>query len=183
MLNYCALTQYFKHIGGWSACKLAFLIALAWSPGLQATHPPHPRFWAHGCVWIIFFPTEMQIFESSNKNTISTTTLYYGDHWDFDVSIFLKSIDLKVLNLIAPLRRLACFNKHKTFVCSAQVQSSNVDRRLQLYALAESGTCEQRSISSLNSEAMFGNFQDLDQNGSCVLRRQTTMLVIWSECF
>ena len=32
----------------------------------------------------------MQIFESSNKNTISTTTLNYGDHWDFDVSIFLK---------------------------------------------------------------------------------------------
>ena len=32
----------------------------------------------------------MQIFESSNKNTISTTNLTTGDHWDFDVSIFLK---------------------------------------------------------------------------------------------
>ena len=42
--------------------------------------------------------------------------------------------------------------------------------RLQLYPLAESGTCEQRSISSLNSEAMFGKFQDLDQNGFSVLR-------------
>ena len=55
-------------------------------------------------------------------------------------------------------------------VCSAQVHSSNVDGRLQLYPLAESGTCEQRSISSLNSEAMFGKFQDLDQNGFSVLR-------------
>ena len=50
------------------------------------------------------------------------------------------------------------------------MHSSNVDRRLQLHALAVNGTCEQRSISSLNSEAMFGNFQDLDQNGSSVLR-------------
>ena len=32
----------------------------------------------------------MLIFESSDKNTISTTTLNYGDHWDFDESIFLK---------------------------------------------------------------------------------------------
>ena len=50
------------------------------------------------------------------------------------------------------------------------MHSSNVDGRLQLYPLAESGTCEQRSISSLNSEAMFGKFQDLDQNGFSVLR-------------
>ena len=55
-----------------------------------------PRIWAHGCVWII-------IFESSNKNTISTTTLNYGDHWDFDVSIFLKIDRLQVSNLTAPL--------------------------------------------------------------------------------
>ena len=39
-----------------------------------------------------------------------------------------------------------------------------------LAMLAESSTCEQRSISSLNSEAMFGNFQDLDQYGSTALR-------------
>ena len=31
-------------------------------------------------------------------------------------------------------------------------------------------SCEQRSISSLNSEAMLGNFQGVDQNGSSVLR-------------
>ena len=50
------------------------------------------------------------------------------------------------------------------------MHSSNVDGRLKLYPLAESGTCEQRPISSLNSEAMFGKFQDLDQNGFSVLR-------------
>ena len=33
-----------------------------------------------------------------------------------------------------------------------------------------SATCEQQSISSLNCEAMFGNFQDLDHNGSSALR-------------
>ena len=88
VLNFCALTQHFRHIGGWSACKLAFLIALAWSPGLQATPPSFERM----AVYELYFfsPQKMQIFESSNKNTISTTALNYGDHWDFDVSIFLK---------------------------------------------------------------------------------------------
>ena len=57
-----------------------------------------------------------------------------------------------------------------SFVGTKFLHSSTVDRRLQLYALAESGTCEQRSISSLDSEAMFVNFQDVDQNGFSVLR-------------
>ena len=47
---------------------------------------------------------------------------------------------------------------------------SNVDRRLQLYALTEKGTYNQRSISSLDSETMFGTFQDIDPKGSGVLR-------------
>ena len=33
----------------------------------------------------------------------------------------------------------------------------------------QSATCEQQSIWSLDSKAMFGNFQDLDQNGSSAL--------------
>ena len=37
------LHSIFRHIGGWSACKLAFLIALAWSPGLEATPPAFER--------------------------------------------------------------------------------------------------------------------------------------------
>ena len=37
------LHSIFRHIGGWSACKLAFLIALAWSPGLQTTPPSFER--------------------------------------------------------------------------------------------------------------------------------------------
>ena len=46
----------------------------------------------------------MQIFESSNKNTISTTTLNYGGTTGtLTYQLFLKSIDLKVPNLTAPL--------------------------------------------------------------------------------
>ena len=50
-----------------------------------------------------FFPTKMQIFESSNKNTISTTTLNYRGPLGLWHQFFLKSIDLKVPNLTAPL--------------------------------------------------------------------------------
>ena len=46
----------------------------------------------------------MLIFESNNKNKISTTKLNYAEHWDFNVSFFfLKSINLKVPNLTVPL--------------------------------------------------------------------------------
>ena len=51
----------------------------------------------------------MQIFESSNKNTISTTTVNYGESlglWRINFLKFLKSIDLKVPNLIAPLTNI-----------------------------------------------------------------------------
>ena len=98
------LHSIFRHIGGWSACKLAFLIALAWSPGLQATPPSFERMAVYE---LYFFPTKTQIFESSNKNTISTTTLNYGGPLGlWRINFFLKSIDLKVPNLIAPLRKL-----------------------------------------------------------------------------
>ena len=43
VLNFVHLHSIFRHIGGWSAWKLAFLIALAWSPGLQATPPSFER--------------------------------------------------------------------------------------------------------------------------------------------
>ena len=47
---------------------------------------------------------------------------------------------------------------------------NNVDHRLQLYALAEKSTYNQRSTSSLDLETMFGTFQDIDPKGSDVLR-------------
>ena len=50
----------------------------------------------------------MQIFESNNKNTISTTK---WNHWDFNVPFFfLKSINLKVPNLTAPLSLSSLIN-------------------------------------------------------------------------
>ena len=45
------------------------------SPGLQATPPSFERMAVYE---LYFFPTKMQIFESSNNNAISTTTLNYG---------------------------------------------------------------------------------------------------------
>ena len=47
----------------------------------------------------------MQVFGSNNKNTISNTTLNY--HWDFNTSIFLKSINLKIPYLTAPLNSVS----------------------------------------------------------------------------
>ena len=46
----------------------------------------------------------------------------------------------------------------------------NVDRRLQLFATTKDGKYNQRSISSLDSETMFGSFQDIDPKGTGVLR-------------
>ena len=68
----CMIAKFWP---GWSACKLAFLIALAWSPGLKATPPSFERMAVYE---LYFFPIKLQIFESSNKNTISTTTSNYG---------------------------------------------------------------------------------------------------------
>ena len=48
------LHSIFRRIGRWSACKLsAFLIALAWSPGLQATPPSFERMAVYE---LYFFP-------------------------------------------------------------------------------------------------------------------------------
>ena len=63
----------------------------------------------------------MQIFESSNKNTISTTTLNYGGPLGlWHINFFLKSIDLKVPNLTAPLNVHASIYKNwalDAFIC------------------------------------------------------------------
>ena len=54
---------------------------------------------------LYFSYKKMQIFESNNKNTISTTTSNYGEpFWIFMYQFFLKSIHLKVPNLTAPLK-------------------------------------------------------------------------------
>ena len=74
-------------------------LPLAWSPGLQATPPAFERMAVYESSF--FFHKKMQIFESSNKNTISTATLNYGGPLGL-----WWSIDLKVPNLIAPLMQL-----------------------------------------------------------------------------
>ena len=67
--------------------------------------PPPPYTSERIAVYELYlFPTKMHIFESNNKNTISTSKLNCGNHWDFNVSFCLyKSINLKVPNLTAPL--------------------------------------------------------------------------------
>ena len=101
VLNYCALTQYFRHIGWWSACKLALLVALAWSPGLQATRP---RIWAHGCLWIIIFiPQNCKFSNEVTKHDFDYNIKLRGTTGTLTYQFFLKSIDLKVPNLITPL--------------------------------------------------------------------------------
>ena len=65
-----------------------------------------PLIWAHGCVWIIFFfshknanfriKLQKHEFDYNIKLRGTTGTLTY--------QFFLKSIDLKVPNLIAPLK-------------------------------------------------------------------------------
>ena len=73
VLNYSAFYDSFKHIGGWSECKLALLIALPCPPGVQVPPP-------HICLWIIFLSTKLQMFESNNtKTAILTTTLNHGE--------------------------------------------------------------------------------------------------------
>ena len=50
----------------------------------------------------MFFPTQMQIFESNNKNTISTTTLNYGEPLGIGCIMFFLKIDrFEGANLIA----------------------------------------------------------------------------------
>ena len=58
----------------------------------------------------------MQIFESSNKNTISITTLNYGGPLAGTLAyqFFLKSIDLKVSNLTALFRVLNAMSEQWT---------------------------------------------------------------------
>ena len=100
------LHSNFRHIGGWSACKLALLITLSCRPGLQAT-PLHIR--VHCCWWIIIFPIKMQIFASNNKNTVSATKLNYRETLQLQWVFFFKSINLKVPNFTASLKRSGGF--------------------------------------------------------------------------
>ena len=46
----------------------------------------------------------MQIFEPNNNNTISNTALNYGNHLDFDVSIFLKIDTFEGAKYHSPLK-------------------------------------------------------------------------------
>ncbi|CAH1799200.1 unnamed protein product [Owenia fusiformis] len=47
---------------------------------------------------------------------------------------------------------------------------TNIDRRLQLYSLASKHTYNHRALSTLDSENIFGAFQDYDPKGTGVLR-------------
>ena len=98
----------FRHIGGWSACKLALLITLSCHPGLQAT-PLHNL--VHCCLWIIIFPHKNANFRIKwqkhgfdHKNKLQGNTDFNGFF-----SFFLKSINLKVQNLTAPSKRSGRF--------------------------------------------------------------------------
>ena len=74
-------------------------------PGLQAT-PLHIR--VHCCLWIIIFPHKMQIFESNQNSRFRPQNETTGEHCKFNV-LFFKSINLKVPNLTAPLKRSGRF--------------------------------------------------------------------------
>ena len=81
-----------------------------------------PTHLAHGGLWIIISPHKMQIFESDNKNTISTAALnYMGTTGTLTYQFFLKSIDLKVPNLIK-----------RIFYLSVMMQTPRYSRRVSV---------------------------------------------------
>ena len=88
VLNHCALTQHFS--------------THRWMVGMQARLPNctclksrltshSPRIWAYGCVWIIiFFPQKCKFSNQVAETRFRLQHITMGDHWEFDVSIFLK---------------------------------------------------------------------------------------------
>ena len=82
------LHSIFRPNGGWSACKLALLIALAWRPGFTSHSPTHLSAWLF--MNYIFFPQKCKFSNQITKTSFRLQHWSMGNHWDFDVSIFLK---------------------------------------------------------------------------------------------
>lgn len=61
--------------------------------------------------------------------------------------------------------------------------STNVDRRLQLYSMVQTGAYNHRSLSSLDSETFFSSFQDIDPKGTGVLRADDIESALTTACF
>ncbi|XP_071139869.1 uncharacterized protein [Mytilus edulis] len=95
---------------------------------------------------------------------------------------------LAMRNKLLPFLKVGHFPPPGAYVASlplAQFEGlmSNVDRRLQLYDMVQTGTYNQRAITSLDSETFFSGFQDYDPKGTGVLRPDDIPIALGSAVY